>query len=232
MPPSRRTWRFGRMAFRKVGVTEIREVLRSWLAGARLRKVAGQAGLDHEAGRRYVEAADARDGGAGQLPDELVGQVAGPHRFRRYHPRWHYGLRGARTSMTPGHTRTLRPKITRRTHPGITAAQAQPRSGTRAAAKTIRDALVRTRRQWHHHSNAIRPAAAGTRSGNDPTTRQRCLSSPPAKSDLASCKPVARALGQLRDGSWVLPVPNDAPLPRTSTRTARSWHRSACSGLR
>jgi hypothetical protein len=147
------------MAFRKVGVTEIREVLRSWLAGARLRKVARQAGLDHEADRRYVEAADARDGGAGQLPDELVGQVAGPHRFRR-------------------------------------------------------------------------PAAAGTRSGNDPTTRQRCLSSPPAKSDLASCKPVARALGQLRDGSWVLPVPNDAPLPRTSTRTARSWHRSACSGLR
>src|SRR6185437_14852482 len=80
MPPSRRTWRLGRMVFREVSVIEIREVLRSWLAGAGLRKVAAQAGVDRKTARRYVEAAVAaglaRDGAPGQLSDELVGQVA------------------------------------------------------------------------------------------------------------------------------------------------------------
>jgi transposase len=68
------------MAFREVAVTEIREVLRGWLAGAGLRKVAAQAGVDRKTARRYVQAAVeaglARDGGPGQLTDELVGQVA------------------------------------------------------------------------------------------------------------------------------------------------------------
>ena len=68
------------MGFREVAVSEIREVLRAWLAGAGLRQVAGQAGVDRKTARRYVEAAVAaglaRDGGAGQLSDELVGQVA------------------------------------------------------------------------------------------------------------------------------------------------------------
>ena len=68
------------MVFREVSVVEIREVLRSWLAGAGLRTVAEQAGVDRKTARRYVEAAVAaglaRDGGAGQLSDELVGQVA------------------------------------------------------------------------------------------------------------------------------------------------------------
>jgi transposase len=68
------------MAFREVAVIEIREVLRGWLAGAGLRKVAAQAGVDRKTARRYVEAAVAaglaRDGGPGQLTDELVGQVA------------------------------------------------------------------------------------------------------------------------------------------------------------
>ena len=68
------------MAFREVAVTEIREVLRAWLSGAGLRKVAGQAGVDRKTARRYVAAAAgaglARDGGPGQLTDELVGQVA------------------------------------------------------------------------------------------------------------------------------------------------------------
>src|SRR5215469_10911314 len=80
MPPSRRTWRFGQMVFREVSVIEIREVLRAWLAGAGLRKVAAQAGVDRKTARRYVDAAVgaglARDGGLGQLTDELVGQVA------------------------------------------------------------------------------------------------------------------------------------------------------------
>jgi transposase len=68
------------MAFREVAVTEIREVLRAWLAGAGLRKVAEQAGVDRKTARRYVEAAVAaglaREGGASQLTDELVGEVA------------------------------------------------------------------------------------------------------------------------------------------------------------
>jgi hypothetical protein len=67
------------MVFREVSVIEIREVLRSWLAGAGLRTVAAQAGVDRKTARRYVEAAVAaglaRDGGPGQLSDELVGQV-------------------------------------------------------------------------------------------------------------------------------------------------------------
>ena len=68
------------MAFREVAVTEIREVLRAWLAGAGLRRVGEQAGVDRKTARRYVDAAVAaglaRDGGAAQLSDELVGQVA------------------------------------------------------------------------------------------------------------------------------------------------------------
>jgi len=61
-------------------VSEIREVLRAWLSGAGLRRVAEQAGVDRKTARRYVSAAVeaglARDGGLGQLTDELVGQVA------------------------------------------------------------------------------------------------------------------------------------------------------------
>jgi hypothetical protein len=40
------------MAFREVAVTEIREVLRAWLAGTGLRKVAAQAGVDRKTARR------------------------------------------------------------------------------------------------------------------------------------------------------------------------------------
>ena len=68
------------MAFREVAVTEIREVLRAWLAGR------GCAGWLSRRGwtarppagmcRRRQAAGLARDGGPGQLTDELVGQVA------------------------------------------------------------------------------------------------------------------------------------------------------------
>ena len=40
MPPNRRIWMFGHMAFREVAVTAIREVLRAWRAGM----VEGRAG--------------------------------------------------------------------------------------------------------------------------------------------------------------------------------------------
>jgi transposase len=45
------------MAFREVSVVEVREVLRAWLAGAGLRMVAQQAGVDRKTARRYVAAA-------------------------------------------------------------------------------------------------------------------------------------------------------------------------------
>jgi hypothetical protein len=39
------------MAFREVSVIEVREVLRAWLAGGGLRKVAEQAGVDRKTAR-------------------------------------------------------------------------------------------------------------------------------------------------------------------------------------
>ncbi len=67
------------MAFREVRVNEIKEVLRAWLAGAGLRTAAERAGVDRKTARRYVEAGEAagllRDGGQGQLTDELIGAV-------------------------------------------------------------------------------------------------------------------------------------------------------------
>src|SRR5580698_3924641 len=82
MLPGHLTWgNRGSMAFREVAVTEIREALRAWLSGAGLRTVAERAGVDRKTARRYVAAAVsaglARDGGEGQLSDELLGVVAG-----------------------------------------------------------------------------------------------------------------------------------------------------------
>ena len=67
------------MAFREVGVHEIREVLRLWLRGEGFRSVGGwQMWIARRSGR-YVAAATAcgldRDGGEGQLGDELLGRV-------------------------------------------------------------------------------------------------------------------------------------------------------------
>ena len=67
------------MGFREVGVVEVREVLRAWLQGAGLRKVAERAGVDRKTARRYVGAAQAaglsRDGGLEAVTDELIGLV-------------------------------------------------------------------------------------------------------------------------------------------------------------
>jgi transposase len=70
-------------------VSEVREVLRCWLAdsAAGLRTVGERAGVDRKTARRYVDAAVAagliRDGGVGQLTDELVGAVIGAVRPAR-----------------------------------------------------------------------------------------------------------------------------------------------------
>ena len=67
------------MAFREVGVVEVREVLRGWLEGAGLRTVAGRSGVDRKTARRYVDAAVAaglsREDGSEALTDELIGAV-------------------------------------------------------------------------------------------------------------------------------------------------------------
>ena len=67
------------MAFREVTVVEVREVLRGWLEGAGLRRVAERAGVDRKTARRYVEAAQAaglsRGAGLDAVDDGLVGAV-------------------------------------------------------------------------------------------------------------------------------------------------------------
>ncbi len=67
------------MAFREVLVTQVREVLRAWLAGAGKRPAARRAGVDVKTAARYIRAAQAaglaRGGDESQLSDELLGQV-------------------------------------------------------------------------------------------------------------------------------------------------------------
>ena len=68
------------MSYREVTVIEIKEVLRLWLRDDMgLCQIAEHAGVDRKTVRRYVEAGEAaglvRDGGEGQLRDELLGVV-------------------------------------------------------------------------------------------------------------------------------------------------------------
>ena len=58
-------------------VTQVREVLRAWLAGAGKRPAARRAGVDVKTAARYIAAAQAaglaRGGDESQLSDELLG---------------------------------------------------------------------------------------------------------------------------------------------------------------
>ena len=84
------------MAFREVRVFEVREVLRLWLAGEGVRSVERLAQVDRKTVRRYVAAAEAlgvvRDGGDGQLSDELIGMVV--EAVRPHRSRWPWARRG------------------------------------------------------------------------------------------------------------------------------------------
>jgi transposase len=75
------------MAFREVLVTEVKEVLRAWLSGLGKRPAAARAGVNVKTAARYVRAAQeaglSRDGGEGQLTDELTGLVVGAVRPAR-----------------------------------------------------------------------------------------------------------------------------------------------------
>lgn len=78
---------------------EVKEILRLWLEGRSLRKVTELAAVDRKTVRRYVAAAEAagvrQDCGAGQLSDELIGQVVSAVRPDR--PR---GVGPARESLS------------------------------------------------------------------------------------------------------------------------------------
>ena len=83
------------MAFREVGVHEIREVLRLWVRGEGLRSIERLSGLDRKTVRRYVAAAQfcgaVCEGGEGQLGDELLSRVAEavrPHRADGHGRAW------------------------------------------------------------------------------------------------------------------------------------------------
>ena len=79
------------MAYREVGMLEIKEVLRLWLAGRGKKPIARQLGLDPKTVRRYTRAAEAcglqRETGPAGLTDERVAAVvaaldAAPERER------------------------------------------------------------------------------------------------------------------------------------------------------
>jgi hypothetical protein len=67
------------MAFREVLVTQVREVLRAWLAGLGKRPAAARGRVNVKTAQRYIAAAReaglSRDGGEEQLADELLGMV-------------------------------------------------------------------------------------------------------------------------------------------------------------
>jgi transposase len=67
------------MAFREVSVVQVKEALRRWLNGDGERPIAQGVGIDRKTARRYITAAVElgvdRDGGEGQLTEELIGQV-------------------------------------------------------------------------------------------------------------------------------------------------------------
>lgn len=69
------------MAFREIPMFEVHEVLRCWLAGYGLRRIAEGVRPDRKTVRRIVEAAVAaglsRDGGEGQLTEPFIAMVVG-----------------------------------------------------------------------------------------------------------------------------------------------------------
>ncbi len=105
------------MAFREVGVVEVREVLRGWLEGAGLRTVAGRSGVDRKTARRYVDAAVvaglSREAGIGALSDELIAAVIAAVRpARPARPDGHGCRRPTGNENTPPRAATLTPTPT------------------------------------------------------------------------------------------------------------------------
>src|SRR6266536_3597422 len=91
----RRIWEGSGVAFREVGVHEVREVLRLWLRGEGFRSVARLSRVDRKTVRRYVAVAQEcgldRAGGEEQLGDGLLSAVAErvrPHRADGHGESW------------------------------------------------------------------------------------------------------------------------------------------------
>ena len=67
------------MAYREVGMIEVKEVLRQWLEGGGKKTVARRVGVDPKTARRYIAVAEEcglkRETGAAGLTDELLGRV-------------------------------------------------------------------------------------------------------------------------------------------------------------
>lgn len=105
------------MGFREVSVVEVREVLRAWVEGAGLRRVAPRAGVDRKTARRYVEAAQAagltREAGTDAITDELIGVVVEAVRPAR--PNGH----GAAWQTLLGHEEQIRAWVTGSEHEGV-----------------------------------------------------------------------------------------------------------------
>ena len=108
------------MGFREVSVVELREVLRAWLEGAGLRKVAERAGVDRKTARRYVEAAQAaglsREAGLPvdeAVTDELIGLVV--EAVRPVRPGGH----GAAWETLLGHEEQIRAWVGGSEHDGV-----------------------------------------------------------------------------------------------------------------
>jgi transposase len=108
------------MGFREVSVVEVREVLRAWLEGAGLRKVAERAGVDRKTARRYVEAAQVaglvREAGVPvdeAVTDELVGLVV--EAVRPVRPGGH----GAAWEALLGHEEQIRAWVSGSEHDGV-----------------------------------------------------------------------------------------------------------------
>jgi len=67
------------VAYREVHVVEVKEILRQWMLGRKLRGIARSLGMDRKTVRRYVEAAEEAGVGRGdgevRLDDAVIGQV-------------------------------------------------------------------------------------------------------------------------------------------------------------
>lgn len=67
------------MAYREVGMIEVKEVLRQWLEGAGKKTVARRVGVDAKTARRYIAVAEdcglERSSGVAGLTEEMLGRI-------------------------------------------------------------------------------------------------------------------------------------------------------------
>jgi transposase len=126
------------VGFREVSVVEVHEVLRAWLEGHGLRRVAERAGVDRKTARRYVAAAEAagltREAGVEVVTDELVGVVVEAVRPAR--PNGH----GASWDLLLGHEEQIRDWVAGRDGDALSMVKIEEllaRQGVRVPYRTL-----------------------------------------------------------------------------------------------